>query len=207
MEKSLIEKMIEAKHDHDIVLVEVFNNGKYKYIPQYATKPLEDVDNYNSFNQIERYFCDATESYARHYDFDSINLNLQIGIIYDVNDIVNDTVKEGAEPLDEIVRFNTGSVKSYLNNKKTNIMDYEDYGFSQQGFIKFDKLMSSIESSGLQYNGPKSFDELKTKILNGEKFDITLSANLKTKEEEMSKEPRKEKPVEEKIKRLSLFKR
>lgn len=206
MEKSLLERMIDAKHDHDIVFIEVFNNGTTRNEPQYSAKRLNEVDNSNSFNLIEGVLCDATESYARHCDFDTINMNLELGLIYKVDDIENNKIKENAEPVNGVVRFYTGSVKSYLDDKQTNFMDYLDYGMNRQGYIKFDKLMNSINKSGLSYNGPKSFDELKTRIVNGEKFDITMSASLKTKEEK-EQTKKEEKLVEKKIKRKSLFRK
>ena len=45
--------------------------------------------------------------------------------------------------------------------------------------------MSNVSNSGLEYTGPNSFEELKERILNNEKFDISLIASLKEKEDQM----------------------
>lgn len=204
MEKSVIEELIEAKHEYDDVIASFFNDGSVKKDEKYMYKYLERAKTSNEFYLITATMKDATKAYSLRYDFDAIKINLLLGIIYDTKDIdANNQIKENANPYNGIVRFYTSDVASFLDDEKTNEHNY-DYG--RQGFIRFDKLMSEINKSGLVYNGPKSFEELKDKINNKEEFEISLTASLK--EDINSKEEVKvEQPVEEKPKRKSLFRR
>ncbi len=194
MDKSFLEELKEAKHEYDTVLASFFNDGKVRKDEQYMYKYLDKANESNEFYLITETMKDATKMYSHGYDFDTVKMNLLLGLIYDINDIdENDKIKENANPVDGIVRFYTSDVKSFLNDEQTNKYNY-DYG--RQGFIKFDKLMTSIKKSGLEYNGPELFEDLKERILNDEVFDITLTADLRTKEE---KEVQEEKVVEEVI--------
>ena len=63
----------------------------------------------------------ATKMYAYGYDFDTITMDLKLGLVYDVNELdENYQVKENSNPVDGIVRFYSGIVNSYLDGKKTN---------------------------------------------------------------------------------------
>ena len=183
MNKSLIEELIEAKHEHDPVLVSFCNDGKARKDEQYMVKYFEEAKDNDKFYLISESMKKATKMYAYGYDFDTITMDLKLGLVYDVNELdENYQVKENSNPVDGIVRFYSGIVNSYLDGKKTNKYEY-DNGYS--GFIKFDDLMSNVSNSGLEYTGPNSFEELKERILNNEKFDISLIASLKEKEDQM----------------------
>ena len=200
MNKSLIEELIEAKHEHDPVLVSFCNVGKARKDEQYMVKYFEEAKDNDKFYLISESMKKATKMYAYGYDFDTITMDLKLGLVYDVNDLdENYQVKENSNPVDGIVRFYSGIVNSYLDGKKTNKYEY-DNGYS--GFIKFDDLMSNVSNSGLEYTGPNSFEELKERILNNEKFDISLIASLKEKEDQVVtpiiKEEVEEAVVEEK---------
>ena len=212
MEKSLLEKLVEAKHENDTALVEFFNTGKIRTDENYMLKHLNNIDSDNSFSRIETTLVDSIQSYSRHYDFDSINLDLGLGIILNAEDVIDKKrIKPNAQPIDGIVRFYTGSVQSILNGKQTNDIDFGEICHGRQGFIVFDDLMNKIKHSGLQYIGPQSFEELKSRILNDEKFTISLKASLvenaKAQEEIVTEEVIEEKPVEIKSKIKSLFRR
>ena len=212
MEKSLLEKLVEAKHENDTAIVEFFNTGKIREDENYMIKYLNNIDNDNSFSRIESALINSIGSYSRHYDFDSINLDLELGLIFKVEDVIDKKhITTNAQPIDGIVRFYTGSVQSILNGKQTNDIDFGEICHSKQGFIVFDELMNKIKNSGLEYNGPQTFEELKSRIMNDEKFNISLRANLventKTFEEQPKEEVKEEKPVEKKSKILTLFKR
>ena len=210
MNKSLIEELIEAKHEHDNVLASVFNDGKVRKDEKYMAERLEDDTKNDKFYLITETMKDATKMYGLGYEFDTISMDLLLGLIYDVNDLdENDKIKENAQPINGMVRFYTSNVSSYLDGVKTNKYEYD---LGRQGFIKFDKLMSNISKSGLEYTGPKSFEELKERILNEEVFDINLTASLKEKEnkqeeiiEEKLEETIVDKVIEEKPK--SIFKK
>lgn len=180
MNKSLIDELIEAKHEHDNVLASVFNDGKVRKDEKYMAKYLKDDFLDDKFYLITETMKSATKMYALGYEFDTISMDLLLGLIYDINDLNEDnSIKENAQPVDGMVRFYTSTVNSYLDGEKTNKYEYD---MGRQGFIKFNKLMSNISKSGLEYTGPKTFEELKERILNGEIFDINLTASLNEKD-------------------------
>ena len=127
-------------------------------------------------------FCNATDSYARDYDFDDIQMGLELGLIFDQADIKDGSIKENAQPVKDIVRYYTGSVNCYQDGRQTNTIDYGHYGRGRQNFVSFKGLMEQIKQSGLQYTGPETFEEFEEQILVGEPFDITISANLNEKQ-------------------------
>ena len=184
MEKSLLERLMDAKHEYDVANYAFFNDGVVRKDENYSAKRINNIDNEKQFAAIENVLCDATRSYARHYEFDNIDMSLLLGLIFDSKDIdENNKIKEDAEPVQNIVRYYTSSVTSQLDGEKTNSIDYEKYGVGNQGYINFNQFISLIKKSGLDYNGPETFKEFEERILIGKPFDITLSANFKKKEE------------------------
>ena len=206
MEKAFIKELRNAKEKHNDKLVEFFNDGKVQKEKIGELDRIKLAKTFDKFYLITDAMSEATESYGYDYDFDTITINLNLGLIYDIDDVdENNQIKENAKPMNGMLRFYTGDVNSYLDGEKTNGYTY-DYG--RQGYITFNQLTSSIKKCGLEYNGPKSFEELKNRILNNEVFDITLTASLKEPEEKLEKEPViEEQKVEDKPKRKSLFRR
>ena len=183
MEKTLLERLKEVRKDYDVAHVCYFNDGKVRKDENYSAKRINHIDSKEQFKAIEDVLASATSSYARSYEFDTINMNLLLGLIFNQSDVdENDQVKENAQPINGVVRYYTGSVKSFSEGKQTNPIDYGEYGPGRQGYISFDKLMKFIEASGLTYVGPETFEELKEQILAGNKFPIFVSAELTQKE-------------------------
>ena len=184
MNKTLFEKLQDARKQHEIAHVSFFNDGKVRSDENYMLKLFKKANDPEEFEAIEEVFVKAAESYSRQYKFDSIEMGLILGLVFNKEDIdENNNMRENAEPIKGIVRYYTGSVKSFQNGEQTNTIDYASYAPTRQGYINFDKLMSAIKRSGLSYTGPESFDEFEEQILVGEPFDITLSANFNKKEE------------------------
>ena len=185
LEKSLVEKIKEAKKEHENTFTCFFNNGKVEIEEYYSAKRITEAQEPKQFKSIEDVFTKAAETYARHYDFDRMDMNLLLGLIFNSKDVdENNQRKSNAKPIPGIVRFYTGSVKSYLAGEQTNTIDYNDYGIGRQSYTDYNQLLKAIQKSGLQFTGPKSFEEFQERILSGEVFDIILSANLNQKEEE-----------------------
>ena len=185
MKKSLLERLMDAKHEYDVANYAYFNNGIIRKDENYSAKRINNIDNIEQFASIENVLCDATRSYARQYKFDSIDMNLLLGLIFDSKDIdENAKIKEGAEPIQNVVRYYTGSITSQLDGEKTNSIDFGNYGVGSQGYINFNQLISLIKESELEYNGPETFKEFEKDILTGIPFDITLSAKFIKKEEQ-----------------------
>ena len=182
MEKSLIERLKEAKKEYETEFVCFFNDGKVRTDEKYSAKRIREFKSFDEFKAIEDVFCKATESYARNFDFDNIDMHLLLGLIFKKEDIDdNNQRKAGSNPIQNIVRYYTGEIDSFLDGEKSNKWDYTGYG--RQSFISFNQLIALIQNSGLEYTGPKSFEEFQKRILAGETFDIKLSADLKPKEE------------------------
>ena len=140
--------------------------------------------NPKEFDEISEVFFKATENYARHYDFDTMSMDLLLGLVFNESDVDDDNqVRENAKPYPNVVRYYTGSVKSYLDGKQTNEIDYDHFGNGRQSYIDYNLLLAAIEFNGLSFSGPATFEEFKERILAGDTFDITMSADLKQKEE------------------------
>lgn len=180
LRKALIERLKELRNSYEIDKVCFFNDGKVREDEKFSSSRMNLLNSASSYNDIEDDLYRATKSYSNSYEFDSIDMHLLLGLVYDKCDVdENNHIKKDAEPKNGIVRYYTGSFDSYLDGKQTNDMDYSRYGCTTQGYIRFDYLVSSIRKSGLEYTGPETFAEFKERILSGEVFDIKASANLK----------------------------
>lgn len=183
MGKSLLDKLVEVRHDYQTAFLCVLNDGSTMTDEVYSARRIKDNDGQKQFEEIERTLCDAARSYARHSDFNFIKMHLLVGLIFDKDDV--DNKDKIATPVDGIVRYYTGSVQSFLNGKQTNQLDFYEYGCNSQGYAKFDDLVKAIHSSGMEYVGPETFDELRTLILSGKKFEVSISGDLtKSKDED-----------------------
>ena len=183
MGKTVLDKLKEVKKNNDTALVSFFNTGEIKKDTYSQASRLKEASIKSNYDLISEVYERAANSYNTfNYDYDTINMYLELGLIYDNDNInSNNQIKEGANPVKDIVRLYTGSIKSYKDGEQTNKADYGEYGLGKQGFIKFSNLIKWIDNNDLIYIGPETFEEFKNRILSGEKFDIVLSANL-TKE-------------------------
>ena len=177
MGKSLKDKLIELKKEREIKFVNFFNDGSVKKDEAFMQSLLNRTD---SISAIGDTMSSACRSYSYDSEFDRIDMDLLLGLVYDVKDVnEDDTIKEGAEPLKNIVRYYTGSIRSYADNMQTNRADYYCYGVNRQGFINYNELIRSAQKEGLSFNGPESFEEFKNLVLSNVKFNVLLSADLK----------------------------
>ena len=196
--------MIKAKEDQGIAYVNFFNDGSVSEDERFRTSLLKYANDADGFDTIADTLYRSTESCSRNYDFDSIKMDLMLGLVYEGCDVdENKQIKEDAEPLNGIVRYYTGEVTSYLNNEKTN--DY-DYGrlHCRQGYINYKNLVSQVKKNGLTFNGPDNFEEFKQSILSKEPFEVSISANLleKLPEEEIEEVVEVEEKPKSKIKKF-----
>ena len=188
MKKNLLDELRQASHSHEPALVCFFNNGEV------MKEDKLQKDQINSFAQA--YFLDGlnyifktgTESLASRCIFDSVVMKLKVGLVYNIEDVdTEDHIKENAKPLKGIVRCYTDGISSYLNGEKSN-GEY-DFTIGRQGFVDYEKLVSAMKENKVEFIGPETFEEFKKLILSGEKFDISVFANLKenTKEDDQKK--------------------
>lgn len=178
-----MERLMEARHVYDITNIGFFNNGEVMKEPKYSSERMHEIDNKKQLKSIANVFYDAIKCYSRYYDFDNVDMNLLVGLLFDAKDIdENNQIKENAKPIRNTVLYYTSSVNCNLDGKKTNEVDYEKIGIGSQGYVNYNQFVSLIKESGLDFNGPESFEEFEENILMGEPFDIVLSANFKQKE-------------------------
>lgn len=174
----LTDKLIELKRDREIKNINFFNDGTTS---KDELGFVRNVSYKNGFAGISSTLENAVESYSMDSDcdFDLIEMNLLLGLIYDKNDVdENGQIIEGSSPKENIVRFYTGSVKSYLEGKQTNRADYYKYGVGRQGFVLYDELLKRVKEENLIFNGPANFEDFKRLVLSKKPFDISVKAVL-----------------------------
>lgn len=186
MKKTLLERMTESKDKHGVACISIFNDGKVRVDENYMTPLMKYANNPDAFDTIGDVLFDINESYARDYEFDTLKMNLSLGLVFDGKDVdENRNIKPEAEPMEGLVRWYTMDADCFLDGEKTNKVDAGQRK-GRQGFINYNRLVTSAEKNGLKFSGPRTFEEFKEQILIGEPFDIALSATFKQKEEEQS---------------------
>ena len=187
MDKSLKDRILLIKKNRSVACVNFYNDGTHSEDEYSALKRMETINTPYTITELENMICDACEYYVYHYDFDEASMSLLLGLVYNKENVDDEfNIKPGAEPANNIVRYYTGSVSSYLDGEQSNATTYKGYG--RQGYIKYNDFVTLLSRRGLNYNGPKSFKELKEAILSGETFDINVSVDLKEKSASKSKE-------------------
>ena len=114
-----------------------------------------------------------------------------LGLVYNKEDVEDNIIKEGAKPYNNLVRYYTHEVDSLLDGEKTNVGDYYRIGLGRQGYLNYNDLVYKSEADGLEFVGPRTFEEFKESILSKEPFDISLVADLKEELDEPMKLVRK----------------
>ena len=192
MGKSLLEELQAASVSNDDAYVEFFNSGVIRTEKHRADKRMTPYQLEDTIGTIKYVFSSGAETFARNCAYDKIALGLEIGLLFNKEDIDEENnIKENAKPIEDIVHCYTGDIKSYLDGEQSNEKDY--YNYHIQGFVNYDTLVSTMKENGLTFDGPENFIEFKEQILSKNNFDISLVADLKAKKEEPKVEE-KEKP-------------
>lgn len=198
LEKSLLEELQDASVSHEPTYVEFFNDGKIRTEEHGAKDRMSFYDQDETLRRVKFVFTDGAQTYAKNCSYDSISLGLEIGLVYNKEDVDDDNkIKENAKPLD-LVHCYTGNITSYLNGEQSNEREY--YHYNIQGFIKYDTLVSKMKKNGIDFVGPEDFEDFKASILSGEPFNISLDANLQKKAELVDEESMDESITEESVK-------
>ena len=179
---SLLDDLREVKHGYDTEYVCYFNDGSIKKDGKKSSERIKEAGNKNEFDNIARYLKGATDLFSNRFEFDTVKMELLLGLVYDSKDVDDEKRSEDAEPVDGVVRYYTYHTNCYENGKQQNTIDYYEIS-GHQNFIKYDNLVKAIKKSGLDYNIPETFEEFKDQILVGEPFEVSVSANFKEKEE------------------------
>lgn len=180
MNKKLLEQMREKQKEHEIGYVIFYNDGTIG-TEEYGFKDKLDTERFFPFQtkMIMEQFGDGIADYAKDFSFDTVCMDLKLGLVYNASDIDGiNHIKEGAKPIKNIVRYYTSSINSYLDGNQTNTRDFTKHHWEVQGFVNYNKLVSTIKKGGLDFIGPNSFDEFKEAITNNNQFDIIVSAYL-----------------------------
>ncbi len=178
---TLLEKMMDAKKSREIVHVSFFNDGKIREDDREFAKNIKDAYDIFPDYAIEYFLCNAAKAFSDTPGVDSVSVGMSLGLIYNKEDVDdNNKIIEGAEPIKNVVRYYTETVTGYSNGEV--VRESRDTPIPRQGYTSFSKLISMINKGGLYTNCPKTFDEFKKAILSGEKFDISIYADLREKE-------------------------
>lgn len=202
--RTLLEELKEASVSNDEAYVSFFNNGEVRTDKNIVTDRMNSFYQDDFIGTIKYLFKDAAEFYARQNPFDNIKMNLEVGLVYNKEDVDEENnIKENAKPIKDVVRCYTGKVTSFLNGEKSNNHEYQ---FDRQGFINYNEFISKMKKDGISFDGPETFNDFKEAILSGENFDVSLYADLRKEEEkEETKYEAKEEP--KKLIKKSFFRR
>ena len=180
MNKKLLEQMREKQKEHEIAYVIFYNDGTIG-TEEYGFKDKLDTERFFPFQtkMIMEQFGDGIADYAKDFSFDTVCMDLKLGLVYNASDIDGiNHIKEGAKPIKNIVRYYTSSINSYLDGNQTNTRDFTKHHWEVQGFVNYNKLVSTIKKGGLDFIGPNSFEEFMNPIIDNKQFDIIVSAYL-----------------------------
>ena len=183
MDKTFFEELEDARKASEPTYVCFYNNGNVKEDELSVKKRMNDFYLKDTIDSIKYVFRSAAESYSRNYPYDSITMNLEVGLIYNKSDVDEENnIREGAKPIENVVRCYTGDIDCYLAGEKTNEVNY---WYSRQGFVSYDKLISTMKKNGIQFVGPETYEEFKEAILTKEPFDVSITADFNKKEEQI----------------------
>ncbi len=184
MSQNFRDQLLQIRKDNEVASVDFFNNGEIKTDNYSFFKVRELFKTSEEFKNIEDVFFKAACSYSYDGDYDEIDMHMIFGLVYWKKDVdENNHIRLNAKPINNVVRYYTGSVKSYLDGEQANIRDYERYGLGRQGYLNFDEFVSLAQKEGFSYRGPETFDDFKNAILTREPFDIVISMDLKQEED------------------------
>ena len=201
--KTLLEELKEASVSNEKAYVSYFNNGLVRTDNKIETERMSNFYQEDFIRTIKFLFRDAAEYYARQNPYDNISMNLELGLVYNKEDVDDDNnIKENAKPIKDVVRCYTSGVTSFLNGEKAN---EHDYVYDRKGFINYNDFVSKMKKDGISFEGPETFNDFKDAILAGETFDISIYADLKQKDKKQEEAQVKEEP--KKLVRKPIFKR
>ena len=179
--ESFLERVKSAKKANEVGQVIFFNNGSVQTETNGFAKKMEDINDRVQIELLMDNLCDATACYAgRGYDMDTMEVGLLLGLIYNASDVdENNRPLEGAQPVNNVVRYYDVGFNSYKDGQKTNEGDdYGKYHVTYQGYVHYDKLVKAFEGSGIEFTGPRTFKAFKEAVQAGEVFDASLVADL-----------------------------
>ncbi|MBP5684704.1 MAG: hypothetical protein J6X02_05570 [Bacilli bacterium] len=182
MIQDTIEKVKKLQHEKEIAQVCFLNDRTTKEINYRELEYMTRDKNGNGFAWlVERAVDQAAELFAYKHNFDYMIVSLNIGVIYNKQDLFEDNkFKVGAAPLEDIVYVSVKDVDFYLNS--SHIDKNDDNPMKKMiiadGYMRFDDFMKEIDEQGLAYNGPDSFYAVKSRASYGRPEEITIGVDF-----------------------------
>ena len=184
MFNSIFDELEAARKEHEVATVNFYNDGSIdtdEYSRSTKAKDINPWDNKFALDPLK----DAISGYATMCNYDTVKLNIIMGLIYNIEDVdENYNIKEGAKPLNNIVRYYSKDADCYLEGEQTNTECYSRHPWGRQSFLKYRDFVKFLKRNGLEFEGPDTFEEFKDKILSKEVFDMSISAKLINKLDE-----------------------
>ena len=183
MEKSLKERIFELKKEQGIAYVYFLSNGTIG-TEKYSNKDaLTKYKTETSINSVKNFIISASQSYVRQFDFNSISLDMLFGLVYKKEDVDdNNKVKFNRKAIEDIVRYQTRSINTFLDGKQTNTYDYGHELYGDCGYVNYNEFVRAINEEGLIFNGPRTFDEFVEAMSSNQTFDTNIQIDLLEKE-------------------------
>ncbi|MBP5683774.1 MAG: hypothetical protein J6X02_00780 [Bacilli bacterium] len=205
--KSFIDQIADTRKGNEIAYVNYFNDGVIRNDTYTNTKDMYFRSGWSVVGTIEHNLKRCGELIRKSSDFDYLELNLLIGLMYNPDDYEkNGQSIEGLIPSDT-VRVLSKELCGYLNDEKLKLDEFWDSTLAFNLYVNYNDLVEELTKEGVPYNGPKSFDELKEKITTGEPFEIKTYIDLRKKEQVVSEEPKLEQVEPALTRKRCLFKR
>lgn len=179
---NLKEELIEFKKQIEKKYVFIYSDGTAQNHSDHDIEARTVWEPKNRFNYIKEEFKDAYERYGRkEMDVNSINMGLKVGVMFNDDDVIDfNTVKEGAIPVSSLVHFYTMDITGYSNATPVEDEIYNQTRIGHQTYIDYNVLVNQAEKEGIEYNGPKTFEELAQRIMDGQQIDINLFLDLRS---------------------------
>ena len=183
MKDSIQNQIQKARKDYDTALVCYFNDGVVRKDSYSFVERMKIFNAFDAVRDINRMVCDVASSEYSAANCDVVEANINIGLIYKVNDVdEDDKPKAGAKPVNGIVRVYDGPIYGYNDDIQTYTSEGRMFPMGFNSFARYDDLVRLLKFRGYTFEGPKTFKEFKELINAGEPFEIKVSVDLKPKE-------------------------
>ena len=183
MDKSLRNKLMKIKNEKGQSCVNFFNDGSVSRDDYENTKKMEWAKSDAYFSDIESQFVNIVVEHTRNTDFDSIDMHMLMGLVFNKDDVDEENViKENAKPINNMVRYRVGNIDSVLDGEQTDITYLNRYSFGKEGYLRYNEFVRTMRRAGINFIGPRNFNEFKEASMSNEAFDICLIAQLMEKQ-------------------------
>lgn len=180
LEESMRKQIMDARNAYKIAYVNFFNDGSVNDDEVWYGKNIRTFRNDSTIYRVKDTMVDVAKYYASYYEYDALKLNLLLGLVFKKEDVDDENhIKQGARPINGIVRIYTEKGCCYLNGKQVNERNSYEHVLGFQSYANYDEFVKSMIRSGLKFNGPNSFKDFVLRMATGVPFEISISMNLK----------------------------